>query len=96
MSNNRHDILASDFEIIFEKIYTLESVIKLTLNSCKEKEIKAEYYNLAFENTINLSEERSNYINMLALALEKLEQIKGICSNFEIDYNKTPTIAADK
>ena len=99
MSNNRHNVLMSNFDIIFEKIFTLESVIKLTLNSCKEKEIKAEYYNLASNNIINLSEERNNYVNMLTIALEKLEQIKTISSNFEreyVNYNNTPTIAADK
>jgi hypothetical protein len=99
MSNDRHNILMSNFDIIFEKIFTLETVIKLTLSSCKEKEIKAEYYNITFNNIINLSEERNNYINMLTIALEKLEEIKTISSGFEneyVIYNKTPTIAADK
>ena len=99
MSNDRHNLLMTNFESIFEKIFMLESVIKLTLNSCKEKEFKAEYYNIEFNNIINLSEERNNYINMLTIALEKLEQIKTISSSFEnncINYSRTPTIAADK
>lgn len=96
MSNNRPNLAISNFEDIFDKIYTLESIIKLTLSNCKDKEIRASYYEISSKNTIKLSEERNNYINMLTIALEKLEQLKTISSNLEISYNNTPTIAADK
>ena len=43
MSNDRHNLWMTNFESIFEKIFMLESVIKITINSCKEKELKAEY-----------------------------------------------------
>ena len=92
-------IPVQNFEVIFDKISTLESLIKLTLNECKDKEIRANYYDIPFDNIINLSEERNNYINMLTVALEKIEQIKIISSNLEInslDYKSTPTMAADK
>ena len=96
MSNNRPNFAVSNFESIFDKIYTLESIIKLTLSNCQDKEITSSYYDVSSKNTIKLSEERNNYINMLTIALEKLEQLKTISSNLEISYNNTPTIAADK
>ncbi len=99
MLNSISNTITPSFEIIFEKIYMLETIIKLTLICCSNKELKGEYYDLSDKNIINLSEERNNYINMLTIALEKLEQLKKDNLVIEKDfanYNSTPTIAADK
>ena len=87
------------YESIFEELYLLESIIKLTQESCLNKEISSKYYNLPMDLQKELSEERNNYINMLNIALDKLDNVKDyyfINEEKLTNYNSTPTIAADK
>ena len=68
------DILDCNF--LLENLQHLESLIELTKNSCLEKEIYCRYYNLPSSDSILLSQERSHYINLLAIALEKVKNLK--------------------
>ena len=98
MGMNNASIL-TQCERLYDELFTLESVIKLTKEVCLKKEFTAIYYELTENNKIALSEERNHYINLLSIALDKVERLKGINSSIEQEvcfYSKTPTIAADK
>lgn len=70
--------ILSYFDDSFNSISTLESILKTTVNSCMNKEINSEYYNLEENDSQMLSEERNNYINLLEIALEKLISLKSV------------------
>lgn len=76
-------ILLNYFNIIQDYLCFLESLIKLTKSSCLEKEMNSSYYDLSKNNKLQLSEERNNYINVLSITLEKLEELKKICFELE-------------
>lgn len=80
---NLHDELLNELEVI-------ESLIRFTKTACEEKEFNSRYYELADWKRLNLSSERNHYINVLSIALEKINGLK------TLSYSKTPTIAADK
>lgn len=82
MERNHKKILAC-FQNTFDELYLLESVIKLTKESCLEREVNAQYYNLTQEKKKSLSEERNNYINMLSIALDRVKNLKEIHSLLE-------------
>ena len=67
----------------FNELFCLESIIKLTKNACQEKELSANYYNLSGRHKLPLSEERNHYINMLALALDKVNSLKQLNCDIE-------------
>ena len=95
---SRESILLS-CDNTFEIIFSLETILKLTQETCLEKEVKSIYYSLSDDKKFTLSEERNQYICMLNLALEKLKELKKISIEFEDNlfvYNSTPTIAADR
>ena len=75
--------MQSCFDSLFNEIFYLESIIKLTKESCLEREITASYYNLPKLEQTGLSEERNHYINMLSIAQEKLLNLKKINSELE-------------
>ncbi len=66
----------SSLDDIFNLLYSVESIIKMTHKVCLNKEIQAIYYDLPQPNTLILSEERNHYINMLDLAIDKLNTLK--------------------
>lgn len=68
---------------LFEELSVLESVLKLTKNSCFEQEANSNYYSLVNSEKIKLSEERNHYLNLLAIALEKVQLLKLINKNIE-------------
>lgn len=67
----------------FDELFCLESIIKLTKNACLEKEISSNYYNLPIKYKFTLSEERNNYINMMNVALDKVNNLKKINNALE-------------
>ena len=86
-------------ERLYDELFTLESIIELTKEACLKKEFTAIYYELTENNKIALSEERNHYINLLSIALDKVERLKNINLSLENEasaYNRTPTIAADR
>lgn len=83
MRKFKEDVLIDTINSIFETMYSLESIIKLTLTSCSNKEIYSIHYNLPSSDKKTLSEERNNYINMLNLALEQVNNLKELNLNIE-------------
>lgn len=61
---------------LIDELDSLESVIKLTQESCLDKEIDSIYYNLNAEDKLILSKERNHYINLLTIALQKVKNLK--------------------
>lgn len=78
------------FERSFDELFTLESIIKLTQEACLDREENSIHYNLTPEKQFSLSQERNHYINMLTIALEKVEDIKNynLLIEKEISYLK--------
>lgn len=68
--------ILSSLDDTFDVLFSLESIIKMTHNTCRDKEIYSIYYDLPNNYKITLSEERNNYINMLTLALDKISNLK--------------------
>ena len=59
----------------FNDLASVESILKLTYKACVDKEINANYYNLSKKEMKYLSEERNHYINMLNIAIDKVQFI---------------------
>ena len=72
-----------NFDVSFDMLSSLESIIKMTQKVCLDKEISSVYYNLPYNQKITLSEERNHYINMLSLALDKITSLKEYNFNLE-------------
>ena len=70
---------------LFNEQSALESVLKLTKDSCFEQEICANYYNLDKLMQLRLSEERNHYLNLLTIALDKVSLLKKINNDLEIE-----------
>lgn len=98
MKNLRLNEVEFNINKTFDLLFLLESVIKLTQESCLQKELSCNYYNFLNKDKNLLSEERNHYINLLSIALEKVSTLKEINAKLEKEftYKSTPTIAADK
>lgn len=72
-------------EDTIDELQALESIIKLTQESCLAREEDSLYYNLNQDERIILSEERNHYINLLKIALDKVNKLKQINSYIEKD-----------
>ena len=98
MKNLRLNDMELTINKTFDLLFSLESVIKLTHETCLQKEINSNYYNLLTKEKCLLSDERNHYINLLSIALDKISCLKEINSKLEKEfiYNNIPTIAADK
>ena len=59
----------------FDELYIVDSIVKMTKNSCLEHEFNGEYYGASCESSKKLSAERNNYINMLTLLSERILNI---------------------
>ena len=59
------------YNVVFDVLFSLETIIKLTRQYCLDREVASKV-----NNTLALSEERNQYICMLSIALEKLEELK--------------------
>lgn len=71
-----------------DQLLCLKSIIKTTQESCLERENSARYYNLSQEYKLSLSEERSQYIDMLNVALDKLSNVITLNTNIENEINE--------
>ena len=78
-----HKHILSCFQTTFDELFLLESIIKLTKESCLDREVTSQYYNLSEEKKRYLSEERHNYINMLSIALDRVKILKDINNQIE-------------
>ena len=68
--------LLVQIESTIDELYVLESILKLMRESCQEKDFSLPNSNYSQEQKITLSEERNDYINMLNIALDKIDHIK--------------------
>ena len=59
----------------FDELYIVDSIVKMTKNSCLEHEFNGEYYGASCESSKKLSAERNNYINMRTLLSERISNI---------------------
>lgn len=59
----------------FDELYIVDSIVKMTKNSCLEHEFNGQYYGANCESSKKLSAERNNYINMLTLLSERISNI---------------------
>lgn len=97
MQKDCTDGIKLELEHIFTELNVLESIIKLTKDSCFEKENNSIYYDLTKDKMVEISNERNHYINLLSLAVEKVNTIRNIGEMLELGiYNSTPTIAAER
>lgn len=78
MDNMPNELLCNYVDESFETLAMLETILELTLKSCFLKENDAIYYDLSDNLKLELSKERNQYMNLLSVALEKVEHIKNI------------------
>ena len=83
MKKNSCMEILSTFDGCNTELATLESVVKAAKELCLDKELSSYYYNLTVPAKIGLSDERNNYINLLSIALDKIENIKTINDSIE-------------
>ena len=83
MSAIKNKDLLLCFEESFDELFSLETIIKLTQESCFIREEDSIYYNLPHDEKLILSEERNHYINMLTIALDKVTRLKKISTQIE-------------
>ena len=81
IESNKSIMLSCDFAI--ERLFSIETIIKLTKEYCLAKEIKSIHCNLSLSDKKILSEERNQYITMLNLALEKLQELRNLNQELE-------------
>ena len=82
---DKNSSLLSYENSLFEELSKLESVLKLTKDSCFEQEVNSNYYNLSKSEQFRLSEERNHYLNLLTIALDKVSLLKKINNELEIE-----------
>ena len=70
-----NDIEQEIFQKTFVELYTINTLINVTKNVCKEHEFKGEYYGSPNSVVIKLSAERNDYINMLEIVNDKINQL---------------------
>ncbi len=71
----------------FCELYILDTLVKMTKESCEDREYNGQYYGIPPEKIKKLSVERNNYINMLTLLSEKITSIMNI--NLQIEEELT-------
>ena len=72
----------------YNQLYYLESILQLTKDVCQEKEFASIYYNLPPKYKFILSAERNHYINMMNLALDRVDNLRQINNGLENDLAK--------
>ena len=76
----------TSYEKVYELLSSLESIVKLTLSYCQDKELQSVYYNLLDDEKFILSNERNHYINMLSLSLERITELKNLNNFLEENF----------
>lgn len=79
----KNNNLLSYENTLYDELCSLNSILKLTKNSCLEQESNSNYYNLNGTEKIMLSEERNHYLNLLTIAIDKISLLKSINKNIE-------------
>jgi len=72
-----------NFDIFWTNFFILDSLVRLLINSCYNLELNSEYYGNSENISQELSQERNNYINVLTVVLEKLNELKLTAESLE-------------
>lgn len=72
MGKGHIDKLLYYYQNVFNELYIIETIVKMTKDSCLEREFNGEYYGTSGEYSAQLSAERNSYINMLTILSEKV------------------------
>lgn len=64
------------FNLFYDDLESLESIVTTTKSVCMDKELSSNYLGLSGKEKISLSAERNHYINLLSIALDKIESLK--------------------
>lgn len=75
--------LSQMYEQSFNEMYVLNTMINMIKQSCEEKENKSMYYGTNYETIKNISNERNDYINMLAVVSDKISNIMSLFLSME-------------
>ena len=75
--------LKSILDSAYINLFQLETLTELTKNACWEKELSSIYYDTNYDEQINLSKERNNYINMLTIIQDKIANLRKIYCTIE-------------
>ena len=75
--------LKSILDSAYINLFQLETLTELTKNACLEKELSSIYYDTNYDEQINLSKERNNYINMLTIIQDKIANLRKIYCTIE-------------
>lgn len=79
--------ITCSFDKTFQEVSVLETILKFTKATCENKEINSVYYSVA-NSSLELSQERTDYLNMLNIALEKVSKIKACNTALEEEVYK--------
>lgn len=81
-------MIFTNFDVQIQELYELETLVKMTKDACLVKECSDIYYDLSLTNRLKLSEERNSYINLLSVALDKIEYLQNTVYELEDKLNQ--------
>lgn len=82
MKNSKISVVASHDELMNE-LYSLYTLLNMTKNYCQELEFKGEYYGGNNSCIKKISNERNEYLTMMSLMRNKLDDVININQNIE-------------
>ncbi len=83
MVRNHINKLICSCENLYAELENINTILLMTKTFCINKEFNGIYYSLDKESTLQLSEERNNYINMLTILSEKVNTAKNLNMQLE-------------
>ena len=82
MKNSKVSVVAAHDKIMSE-LYSLYTLINMTRNYCQELEFKGEYYGGSHFCVEKFSKERNEYLTMMSLMSNKLDDVITLNLNIE-------------
>ena len=73
------------YQLAFNELYSVNTLINMVKSSCEEKEFNAQYYGIAPECIKLLSAERNDYINMFEIISDKISNILELNLSYEAE-----------
>lgn len=81
-------LIFTNFDVQIQELYELESLINAIKEVCLDKEFRNIDYNLPNNERLKLSNERNNYINLLSIALYKIQSLQNVIYKIEDGLNQ--------
>ncbi len=72
MGRDHIDKLLCYYQNVLNELYIIDTIVKMTSDSCMEREFSGQYYGTTGKYSAQLSAERNSYINMLSVLSEKV------------------------